>query len=74
LWFLGEFELCNQLKSNHAKITDNPLSFPAATLALECIPGILRDKKNSLFVKTTALPTGYSTEIKINPTNIKHSV
>jgi len=72
--FLGESELCNQLKSNHAKITDNPLSFPAATLASGCLSGILRDNEESLRIKTTALPTGYSTKIKINPTNIKYSV
>jgi hypothetical protein len=74
LWFLGESELCNQLKSNHAKIADNPLSFPAATLASGCRSGIVSDNEVSLFIKTTALLTGYRRKIKINPTNIKHSV
>jgi len=74
LWFLGESELCNQLKSKQAQITDNPLSFPAATLASGCLSGILNDNEESLFVKTTALPNGYNRKIKINPTNIRHSV
>jgi hypothetical protein len=58
LWFLGESELLNQLKSNHAKITDNPLSFPAATLVSGCLSGILRDNEEYLFIKTTVLPLG----------------